>query len=129
MVYHKIDKKPDLSLESIVASIRKSLCSEGFGILTEIYIRERIRGSLRDDLRKYRIIGYSNPKDAHRLSRDRGCSGYVFPCNITVCDDEGRTVLFASGPAVTADFDDKAALAMIAASAEDKLLEVFTAIK
>jgi uncharacterized protein (DUF302 family) len=87
------------SFDETLAKMPEALKSEGFGILTEIDVKETMKKKLDVDFRRYKILGACNPTFAHKaLSADLEI-GRFMPCSVAVYeDDEKRTVVSAVDP-------------------------------
>ncbi|NIQ34035.1 MAG: DUF302 domain-containing protein, partial [Nitrososphaeria archaeon] len=73
-----------LAYEETVEKIGKALKEQGFGILTEIDVKETLKKKLDVDYPKYKILGACNPFLAKRaLDADKEV-GTLLPCNIIV---------------------------------------------
>lgn len=91
-----------LPYEDAVKRTREELGKEGFGVLTEIDVKQTLKEKLDVDFRRYIILGACNPPIAHEaLSRERDL-GLLLPCNVVVYegDDPGKTVVAAIDPVV-----------------------------
>jgi uncharacterized protein (DUF302 family) len=89
-----------LPYEPTVDRVREELGKEGFGVLTEIDVRQTLRDKLDVDFRPYVILGACNPPIAHQaLSAERDI-GLLLPCNVIVyaSDDTDKTVVAAIDP-------------------------------
>lgn len=89
----------DNSFEEAIDKVTKELKEEGFGILTEIDVKETFRKKLDVDFRKYRILGACNPKLAHQAISSESKIGTMLPCNVIVQETEdGKTEVAAVDP-------------------------------
>ena len=85
--------------EDVLARIPDLLKAEGFGVLTQIDVKETMKQKLGADFRKYKILGACNPSLAHQvLSADLEV-GAMLPCNVVVYEgDDGNAVVLAIDP-------------------------------
>lgn len=120
----------NLPLEETEARIRESLAAEGFGVLTEIDVRETLRKRLDIDTAPYRILGACNPTLAHQaLETDRDI-GLLLPCNLVVYegDEPGTTVLAAIDPIVQLGVTGRKDLMKIAGEVKERLVRAVEAV-
>ena len=73
-------KSFDEATEQVTAELKK----EGFGVLTEIDIRETLKKKLDVDFRKYKILGACNPQFAYKALQSEDKIGVFLPCNVVV---------------------------------------------
>lgn len=72
------------SFEEVEERVRKSLKEEGFGVLTEIDVRETLKKKMAVDFRKYKILGACNPPFAYKALQAEDKIGTMLPCNVIV---------------------------------------------
>jgi len=90
-----------LPFETVLALLPDALRSEGFGVLTEIDVRDTLRQKLGIDFRRYKILGACNPALAHRALQAELGIGVMLPCNVVVYADGDNTVVTAVDPMET----------------------------
>ena len=77
-------KKLPLSFEDAVRRTTEVLKQEGFGIITEIDVKQTMKAKIGVDFRNYRILGACNPKLAHEALQVEDKIGTMLPCNVVV---------------------------------------------
>jgi uncharacterized protein (DUF302 family) len=85
-----------LSFDDAVRSTTEALKREGFGIITEIDVKETFRKKLGIEFRNYRILGACNPALAHEALQLEDKVGTMLPCNVVVQETLGGTVEVAA---------------------------------
>jgi uncharacterized protein (DUF302 family) len=81
--------------DDAVAQTREALAQHGFGVQTEIDVRNKLHAQLAVDMEDYLILGACNPVLTYRaISVDREV-GLLLPCNVLVRadPDDPRTVI------------------------------------
>lgn len=78
---------------SVVESVRNALKAEGFGVITEIDMKEKFKEKLDKDFSDYLILGACNPPFAFEALEADIDIGLLLPCNVAVYQDEGRTTV------------------------------------
>ena len=86
-----------LGFDEAVRSTTEALKNEGFGIITEIDVKETLRKKLGIEFRNYRILGACNPALAHEALLLEDKVGTMLPCNVVVQEvGEGKVEVAAS---------------------------------
>lgn len=92
-------KTVDQNFEEAIEKVTGELKKEGFGILTEIDVKETFKKKLDIDFRKYRILGACNPKMAHEAINAESRIGTMLPCNVIVQElENGKVEVTAVDP-------------------------------
>ncbi len=119
-----------MGFDEALARIPEALKTEGFGVLTEIDVKDTMRKKLDVDFRRYRILGACNPPLAHQALSANLEVGLMLPCNVIVYeDDAGKTVVKAVDPMNTMAAQGDARLREVAAAVRDKLAKVLERIE
>ena len=84
------------TFEEVIDRVTQELKEEGFGILTEIDIKETLKKKLDVDFKKYRILGACNPPYAHRALLAEDKIGTMLPCNVIVQEIEAGVIEVAA---------------------------------
>lgn len=87
MSYHNT-KIVNYSFDEAIIKVTDELKKEGFGILTEIDVKETLKKKLDVDFRKYKILGACNPPFAYRALQTEETLGVLLPCNVVVQEKE-----------------------------------------
>ncbi len=124
MSYH-FSKTCSLSFEDAVARATEALKAEGFGILTEIDVRETLKKKLDVDFRKYRILGACNPPFAYQALQAEDKIGTMLPCNVIVQERaDGKVEISAVDPVASMRAIENPALGAVAEQVRAKLKKV-----
>ena len=73
-----------LPFDQAIIKVTDELKKKGFGILTEIDVKETLKKKLDVDFRNYKILGACNPPFAHKALQAENKIGTMLPCNIIV---------------------------------------------
>ena len=112
----------ETDLDDALTKVEAALKTEGFGILTQIDVKQTLKKKIDVDFRPYRILGACNPPLAHRALMAAPDVGLLLPCNVTVDEvDDNRTEVSIVDPLMMADFSDSERLQAVAAEAKSKL--------
>ena len=115
--------------EEALSKVTDALRKEGFGVLTEIDVKDTLKKKLDVDFRKYKILGACNPPLAFRALSSELMIGLLLPCNVVVFeDDDGSITVSAVKPSEMFRIVDNADLAGIAGEVDAKLRRVLDAI-
>ena len=120
-------KTLDVPYAEAVERARAALKEEGFGVLCEIDIKEKLKEKLGVDFRKYVILGACNPALAYKTLQQELNIGLLLPCNVIVyqADEAGKSVVAAiDAKTMLSVVGDNADLDAVATEVNEKLKRV-----
>jgi uncharacterized protein (DUF302 family) len=129
MIRYGFTKELDIPYEAVIEQVRDALKKEGFGVLTEIDVKGKMKEKLGLDMRKYIILGACNPPNAYKAILAEENIGLMLPCNVIVYEKGGKTVLSVIRPTVAMKMIDNAELQKLAEAVEGQLKQAFDAVK
>ena len=106
---YSYSKNINLSFQDVEIKVREVLLDIGFGILTEINIKDAFKTKLDLEYKNYKILGACNPQLAHEAINYDNMIGILMPCNIIIIDNEdGSTkVVFPNAKTLLEVTDNK----------------------
>jgi uncharacterized protein (DUF302 family) len=113
----------------ILEKVQQELQKEGFGILTQINLKEKFKEKLGVDFKRYIILGACNPPSAFKAIEIEENIGLLLPCNVVVYEKESSTVVGMIKPTVMMGIVGNEKLNAIAATIEEKLQKVLDEIE
>lgn len=88
----------DGSTEEAVEKVESTLKDNGFGVLTDLDIAEKLKQKLGEEIEDYRILGACSPKHAFDAIQKEHEIGLLLPCNVIVYRKDGSTYVSAIQP-------------------------------
>jgi len=108
--------------DDAVVRVKAALAHEGFGVISEIDIRQTLKTKIGVEFRPYLILGACNPALAHEALLLEDKVGLMLPCNVIVQEaDDGLVEVAAIDPAASMQSIDNPALKTQAAIVGEKL--------
>jgi len=124
-------KTVDLPFGEAVEKARGALKEEGFGVLSEIDIKEKLKEKLGVDFRRYVILGACNPPLAYKTLQEELQIGLLLPCNVVVyeSDEVGKSVVAAvDAKAMLSVVGNNATLNQVASEVNERLQRVISSL-
>ena len=119
------DKKITGNFEETIQRVKEALSNEGFGVLTEINVRETLKKKLGEDFYNYRILGACNPPYALKALLAEDKIGTILPCNVIIQERKpGKIEVSAINPMSSMKSVLNEELQPIAAEISSKLKKV-----
>lgn len=120
-------KVVNLSYNEAIEKVTDELKKEGFGVLTEIDVKETLKKKLDVDFKPYKILGACNPPFAHKALQAEEQIGLMLPCNVIVyVNDNNETVVAAIDPIASMQAVKNETLGEVAETIQGKLKSVIS---
>ena len=128
MSYH-ISKTLSTTFDDACAKVTEALKAQGFGILTDIDVKETLKKKLDVDFRRYRILGACNPPLAYQALTEEDKIGTMLPCNVIVQElDGGQVEVSAVDPVASMQAVGNPKLSEVAQTVRTKLKSVIDSL-
>ncbi len=114
----------DTPFDETVELAREALKQEGFGVLSEIRLDEKLKEKLGVDFRRYVILGACNPSLAYKTLQEDINMGLLLPCNVIVyeADEKNKSVVAAiDAKAMLSVVTDSSAMFEVADEVNERL--------
>lgn len=113
------------NFDEVITRVTDELKKEGFGILTEIDVKETLKKKLNVDFKKYKILGACNPPFAYEALKSEDKIGTMLPCNVIVIEQaSGQIEVAAVDPIASMQAVGNPLLGKVASEVQKKLRKV-----
>ena len=117
-----------IGFDEVDSKVRETLMVQGFGILTEIDVKEAFKDKLKIDFQRYRILGACNPALAHEALTAELEVGMLMPCNVVIWENNDGSVTLSVADAQSLLSVTDANLNHIAVDANQRLKTALDAV-
>ena len=128
MINYGFTKELNVSFSRAIEKATAELKKEGFGVLTQIDIKEKFKEKLGVDIKNYVILGACNPTKAYQAIQVEENIGLMLPCNVIVYERGDKVLLSIIKPTVGMAATKNDELKKIAETVEIQLKRVFDSI-
>jgi uncharacterized protein (DUF302 family) len=115
--------------EKALDMARAALKAEGFGVLTEIDVKETLKAKIGAEFRKYDILGACNPSIAFMGLQRHLELGLLLPCNVIVYEEGDGSVVSIQDPGEMLGVTKNPELEEVASIARGHLERVIVALE
>jgi len=124
MNYH-FSKTVNYTYEKAIERATEELKKEGFGVLTEIDVKDTLKKKINADFPPYKILGACNPHFAYKALMAENKIGTMLPCNVIVqTHPDGRVEVSAVDPVASMASIQNPQLGAVAGEVREKLKRV-----
>ena len=129
-IRYSIRRTVPFSYEKAVERAKDALSREGFGVLSEIDMKEKLKEKLGVDFKRYVILGACNPPLAYKALQAEPEIGLLLPCNVIVYETgPDSSVVAAIEPGTMVEVvGDNPAVAEVAEDARKRLVRALDSI-
>lgn len=118
-------KTLNVSFDEAIKITTEALKSEGFGVISEIRMHEKLKEKLGVDFKRYTILGACNPPFAYKALQAEDKIGTMLPCNVLVIEQgENKIEIAAVNPIASMQAIINPTLGEIAEQVTDKLRKI-----
>jgi len=118
-------KTLNVSYDEAVKQINEALKTEGFGVISEINMHDKLKEKLGVDFKRYKILGACNPPYAYKALQAEDKIGTMMPCNVLVIEQEQNKIEIAAvNPIASMQAITNPSLGNIALEVTNKLKKV-----
>jgi uncharacterized protein (DUF302 family) len=120
-------KTINTSFDEAINRVTETLKTEGFGVISEIRMHDKLKEKLGVDFKKYTILGACNPGYAYKALQVEDKIGTLLPCNLIVQElTGGKIEVAAVNPIASMMAVNNPELNGIAKEVTDKLQDVIS---
>jgi len=128
MTYH-FSRTVNLPFDAAVSATTDALKKHGFGVLTQINVKDTLHTKIGVDFRPYLILGACNPKLAYEALTLEDKIGTMLPCNVIVQQHDGGAVeISAVDPVASMSAIENPKLGKVAGQVRELLKQVVSDI-
>lgn len=118
-------KTLNVTFDEAVKLTTEALKSEGFGVISEINMHEKLKEKLDVDFKRYKILGACNPPLAYKALQAEEKIGTMLPCNVLVIEQgRNKIEIAAVNPVASMQAITNPALGDVALEVTNKLKRV-----
>ncbi|MBN8836217.1 MAG: DUF302 domain-containing protein [Sphingobacteriia bacterium] len=124
-----LSKKFKDDFDPVIEKVIQSLKKQGFGILTDIDMKETLKSKLNVDFYNYRILGACNPPFAYKALQAEDKIGTMLPCNVIIQERQpGEIEVSVIDPVSSMQAVQNQSLTDIAVQVRQKLEQVIAGL-
>jgi uncharacterized protein (DUF302 family) len=115
--------------DDAISLVTEKLKEQGFGVLTEIDVKQTLKKKLDVDFYNYKILGACNPPFAHKALMAENKIGTMLPCNVIIQErEEGKIEVSAVDPMASMQAVNNEELGGIAGEVRERLNKVIASL-
>jgi uncharacterized protein (DUF302 family) len=111
----------DRPFAEVLTEVKGALAAQGFGIITEIDIKQTLHAKIGVDVAEQVILGACSPRHAYRALQAEPSIGLLLPCNVVVRATDDGTVVDMINPQMMVELTSSEEMAEVADEVNESL--------
>ncbi len=118
-----------MEYDKAIDYVKEALKTEGFGVISEIDIQDKLKDKLDVDFKKYKILGACNPAYAYQALQKEDKIGTMLPCNVIIQEQgKNKIEVAAVDPIASMQAVENTELGSLALDIQGKLKKVIMSL-
>ena len=110
------------SIDEAISSLEESLKEEGFGVLWQFDIQQKLQEKGLHFNQSYRVLEVCNPHEAKQVLSENQMVGYFLPCKIVIYEENGKTKIGMPRPTAFIEMMNDDSIKPLASDIEKRLI-------
>ena len=110
------------SIDGAISSLEESLKEEGFGVLWQFDIQQKLQEKGLHFNQSYRVLEVCNPHEAKQVLSENQMVGYFLPCKIVIYEENGKTKIGMPRPTAFIEMMNDDSIKPLASDIEKRLI-------
>ena len=129
MINYGFYKELNMSFEKIMKQLPEKVKEQGFGIVSQIDMKEKFKEKLGVESKNYMILGLCDPASAIKSIQADQSIGLMLPCNMVVFEKGDKTAVSIIKPTIAMSMVENEKLESISHDVETRLKQIFDSIE
>ncbi|MCK5052103.1 MAG: DUF302 domain-containing protein [Candidatus Cloacimonetes bacterium] len=129
MINYGFYKELNVSFGEILKQLPEKVKDQGFGIVSQIDMKEKFKEKLGIEFKEYTILGLCDPASAIKSIQTEQSIGLMLPCNMVVFEKDDKTVVSIIKPTIAMSMIENEKLESISRKVEERLKKIFDSIE
>ena len=129
MINYGFYKELDLSFAEVLKQILERVKESGFGIVSQLDLKEKFKEKLGIEFKNYTILGLCDPPSALKSIQAEQSVGLLLPCNMIVFEKDDKTAVSIIKPTIAMSIIENEELGLISREVETRLKQLFDSIE
>ena len=128
MINYGFYKELNASFEEILKQLPEKVKEQGFGIISQINMKEKFKEKLGIESNNYMILGLCDPASAIKSIQTEQSIGLMLPCNMVIFEKDDKIAVSIIKPTIAMSMIENEKLESISRKVEGRLKKIFDSI-